>query len=96
MPNSLPLRRESLNGPVSAESLSHGVHARVGVVTRDKIKCDLGASVVLLFFVAGIQKCRAVTYLVNCALSFSGAKFFAASTREFEWSKFQPCTCSDC
>ena len=70
---------------MSAESLSHGVHARVGVVTCDKIKCDLGASVVL-FFVAGIQNCRAVTYLVNYALGFSGAKFFAASTREFEWS----------
>ena len=27
---------------------------------------------------------------------FSGAKFFAASMRGFEWSKFQPHTCSGC
>ena len=62
-----------------------------------KIGHDLGASVVLLFFVAAIQNGRAITYQVNWHIKgFSGAKFFAASVRGFEWSKFQPRTCSGC
>ena len=32
----------------------------------------------------------------TCTLSFSGTKLSAASMRGFDWSKFQPRTCSGC
>ena len=54
-------------------------------------------SCVVVVFVATIQNGRAITYRANPHVQgFSGAKFFAASMRGFEWSKFQPRTCSGC
>ena len=51
----------------------------------------------MLFFVAAIQNGRAITYQANlCVGGLSGAKFFAASMRGFEWSSFNPVTCSGC
>ena len=80
----------------SCATLSRGAHARVGVVTRDKNRARFRRQccVFFLFFfvVAALQNGRAITYQVNPRIS--GAKFFAASMRGFEWSKFQPRTCS--
>ena len=62
-----------------------------------KIERDIGTSVVGGGVVAAIHNGRAITYLANpCVSGFSGMKFFATSMRGFEWSKFQPRTCSGC
>ena len=62
----------------STESLSHGAHPRMGVVTHDKNRARYRGQHCV--FVAAIQNSRAITYQVNPHIrGFSGAKFFAAS-----------------